>query len=151
MPYKFYECHSHIALDGVSAANAERRYRDGTDIDHAKEMFAAYKNAGIEFLRDGGDKWDTGARAKGYAEEYGITFLTPVFPIFKKGNYGGFLGRAYESISDYRALVPVSYTHLAAETTAPASGPDRKRRKRDIPRSSGWTALSASTSRKWAP
>lgn len=105
MPYKFYECHSHIALDGVSAANAERRYRDGTDIDHTKEMFAAYKNAGIEFLRDGGDKWDTGARAKWYAEEYGITFLTPVFPIFKKGNYGGFLGRAYESISDYRALV----------------------------------------------
>ncbi len=31
--------------------------------------------------------------------------LTPVFPIFKKGNYGGFLGRAYKSISDYRALV----------------------------------------------
>ena len=80
MPYKFYECHSHIALDGVSAANAERHYRDGTDIDHTKEMFAAYKNAGIEFLRDGGDKWDTGARAKGYAEEYGITFLTPVLP-----------------------------------------------------------------------
>ena len=40
MPYKFYECHSHIALDGVSAANAERRYRDGTDIDHAKEMLS---------------------------------------------------------------------------------------------------------------
>ncbi len=105
MSYKFYECHSHIALDGENAANAALRFREGTDIDHAKEMFSAYSKAGIAFVRDAGDKWDTGARAKKYACEYGITFLTPVFPIFKKGNYGGFLGRPYESIADYRALV----------------------------------------------
>lgn len=105
MSYRFYECHSHIALDGINAANAGKRFRDGTDIDHALKMFAAYRDAGITFVRDAGDKWETGARAKKYAQDYGITFITPVFPIYKNGNYGGFLGRAYETIGDYRALV----------------------------------------------
>ena len=44
-------------------------------------------------------------RAGELAAEYEIEYRTPIFPICKKGRYGAFIGRTFESFSEYRALV----------------------------------------------
>lgn len=34
-----------------------------------------------------------------------MTYRTPCFPIYRKGHYGSFIGRGFETIDDFRALV----------------------------------------------
>ena len=102
---RFYECHCHMALDGVDFKTAAARHKNGVDMDYIRSVFEKYRAAGIRYVRDGGDKWDVSATAAQLAPEYGVEYVTPVFPIFKKGNYGGFLGQGFETMGDYRQLV----------------------------------------------
>ena len=60
---------------------------------------------GYTYLRDGGDRWGVGAKARSLAKSYGITYRTPLAPLCKKGCYGGFIGTTYENLSQYRDLV----------------------------------------------
>jgi len=46
-----------------------------------------------------------GQRARALAGAYGITYRTPLFPIYKRGHYGGFIGRGFDTMEEYRALV----------------------------------------------
>lgn len=64
-----------------------------------------YRDAGVTFLRDGGDKYGVSSRAKKLASDIGITYLTPAFPIFKEGHYGAFIGKAYSDIDGFKSLV----------------------------------------------
>ena len=57
------------------------------------------------YLRDGGDRWNAGKRASELAPEYGLCYRTPLFPIYRKGHYGSFIGRGFETLDDFRALV----------------------------------------------
>ena len=100
-----YECHCHVALDGVDYRNARIRYENGTDEAWVRGVLDAYRRAGIPYVRDGGDKWGASALARRLAGEYGIEYATPLFPIYRKGNYGAFIGVPYETVSDFRALV----------------------------------------------
>lgn len=100
-----YECHCHIALDGVDFRNAAARHKNGPDVAFVRGLLEDYMNSGICYLRDGGDKWGASRLAKELAGEYGLEYASPIFPIYKKGNYGAFLGVPYESLSDYRGLV----------------------------------------------
>ena len=56
-------------------------------------------------MRDGGDRWGAGEFAAKIAGEYGICYRTPCFPIYKRGHYGSFIGRGYETLDEFRALV----------------------------------------------
>ena len=56
-------------------------------------------------MRDGGDAWGVGAYAAKLAPEYGIDYRTPIFPIHRNGRYGGFIGRGYDTLKEYAALV----------------------------------------------
>ena len=105
MENKFYECHCHIALDGADFEAATARHKNGVDMPYVRSVLEKYKAAGIEYVRDGGDKWGVAQAAGQICAEYGIEFATPVFPIYKKGNYGGFLGRGYSTMAEYAALV----------------------------------------------
>ena len=100
-----YECHCHVALDGVDYRNSRIRYENGTDEAWVRGVLDAYRRAGIRYVRDGGDKWGASALARRLAGEYGIEYATPLFPIYKKGNYGAFIGLPYETESDFRDLV----------------------------------------------
>lgn len=102
---KLYECHGHIALDGDDFRTAAARHRNGADISLIRENLEKYRKAGVTYLRDGGDKWGASAAAKKIAGEYEIQYATPVFPIHKKGNYGSFIGRSFETMSDFSELV----------------------------------------------
>ena len=88
----FYECHGHIMMDG----------------EDYKAAFAALAARGVSYFRDGGDANGVTAEAKQYAKQHpelGIEYVTPVFAIHRKGRYGGIVGRAFETVKEFRGLV----------------------------------------------
>lgn len=101
----FGECHAHIAMDGVNYTAAMHRHECGPDEAHIRMCFEAYRDRGISFVRDGGDKCGVSIAAKTIAPEYGIDYRSPVFAIHKAGNYGSIVGRAFTSLREYAALV----------------------------------------------
>ncbi|MBR5976482.1 MAG: Xaa-Pro dipeptidase [Clostridia bacterium] len=88
------DLHVHLALP-------EKELTDG----QIKEKLSRFKDAGVTFLRDGGDAYGVSLRAKSIAEELGIDYRTPVFAIYKEGRYGSFLGKSFGTFDEYKALV----------------------------------------------
>ena len=99
------DCHMHMVLDGVYYKEAIATHRGHVRDDIIRERLSAYARAGIHYLRDGGDAFGVCERARELAAEYGIEYRIPCFPMCLKGRYGMFIGRAFENISEYRAMV----------------------------------------------
>ena len=100
------DCHIHMVLDGVSNfRDAMRRHRESPDWKFIRQTLQAYADEGIYYLRDGGDKYGACLAAREIAPEYGISYLTPYFPIYKKGCYGAFIGEGFEYENDFYRLV----------------------------------------------
>lgn len=100
-----YDCHMHMVLDGVEWKNAIRRHSEQIREDWIRRQLETYRNLGFGYLRDGGDRWGVGAKARELAKEYGITYRTPLANLCKKGHYGGFIGVTYADFREYRDLV----------------------------------------------
>jgi len=94
-----------MALDGGYWKDALARHKDAPDEAFIRRTLETYKTLGFTYLRDGGDRWNAGKHASELAGEYGMTYRTPCFPIYRKGHYGSFIGRGFETIDDFRALV----------------------------------------------
>ena len=99
------DCHMHMVLDGVDWKSAIARHSVRPDEGHIRNVLSRYRELGYDYLRDGGDRWGAGARAREIAKEYGITYRTPLAPLCRKGHYGGFIGTAYENLKEYADLV----------------------------------------------
>lgn len=99
------DCHIHMILDGVYYRAAIDAQKDNPDEALIRSRLTAYRDAGILYLRDGGDAWGVGSFAAKIAPEYGVEYRTPVFPIHRKGRYGGFIGRGFDTMAEYRELV----------------------------------------------
>ena len=99
------DCHIHMILDGVYYRTAIDSQKSGADEALVRSRLAAYRDAGVTYLRDGGDAWGVGSFAAGLAPEYGIEYRTPAFPIHKRGHYGGFIGCGFDTMAEYAALV----------------------------------------------
>ena len=95
----FGECHAHIFMNGINYREAVKCHKDGADEKIIREHLEAYRKAGVNFVRDGGDPYGASVLARKLAPEYGIDYRTPVFAIHKTG--------------------PVSYTHLTLPTIYP--------------------------------
>ena len=102
------DCHIHMILDGVYYRAAIDAQKERPDDCLIRRRLAAYRDAGITFLRDGGDAWGVALRAAQLASEYGIEYRTPAFPIHRIGRYGGFIGRGFETMPEYRRLVDMA-------------------------------------------
>lgn len=100
-----YECHGHLMMDGADFSAARNRHKNGVDLSAVKETLLVLQRTGIRYFRDGGDALGVSAAAAHLAGDYGIEYATPVFAIHKKGRYGSIVGKAYETLSDYRRLV----------------------------------------------
>lgn len=100
-----YDCHIHMILDGVDWKRAIAAHRHAPDDRFIRQRLAAYRAAGITYLRDGGDRWGVCRRAAELAPEYGICYRAPLCPIYQKGRYGALLGRSYETLAEFRQLV----------------------------------------------
>ena len=99
------DCHMHMILDGVFWRDAIARHEQAVDRPWIRAVLERYRHDGYTYLRDGGDRWGTGAAAREMAEELGIRYRTPLAPLCKKGHYGAFIGRTYETWREYEALV----------------------------------------------
>jgi len=100
-----YDCHMHMVLDGVEWKNAIRRHGDGVKEDWIWAVLERYRELGFVYLRDGGDRWGVGEKARELAKEYGIVYRTPLANLCKAGHYGAFIGRKYENYRDFARLV----------------------------------------------
>lgn len=101
----YADCHIHMVLDGQDWRRAIARHKNSPDDAWIHAVLAAYRAAGFDYLRDGGDRWGVGARARELAGEYGICYRTPLAPLCKAGHYGGFIGRKYADLKEYASLV----------------------------------------------
>ncbi len=99
------DCHMHMILDGVEWRNAIKRHENGPDMGFIRQVLGHYRELGVTYLRDGGDRWGAGKAAREIAGEYGIRYRTPLAPLCKKGHYGAFIGAVYEDFREYAALV----------------------------------------------
>ena len=97
--------HIHMVLDGVYWRDAIARHSAAVDKAFVREQLDIYRIAGYTYLRDGGDRWGVGAYARELAPEYGITYRTPLAPLYQKGHYGSFIGDVYENTKEYADLV----------------------------------------------
>ena len=100
-----FDCHMHMVLDGVEWRAAIGRHCTCLDEQWIRGVLKRYQELGFGYLRDGGDRWGVGAKARELAPEYGITYRTPLAPLCKAGHYGAFIGRKYESFREYARLV----------------------------------------------
>ncbi|MBQ4641037.1 MAG: Xaa-Pro dipeptidase [Oscillospiraceae bacterium] len=99
------DCHIHMILDGVDWKQAIDRHRGVPDDGFIRRVLSAYRDQGYTYLRDGGDRWGAGSRARELAGEYGITYRTPLSPLCKMGHYGMFIGTGFENLRQYADLV----------------------------------------------
>ena len=99
------DCHIHMVLDGMDWRAAIARHAEHVDDAWIRETLNTYRKLGFTYLRDGGDRWGVGKRARELAEAYGITYRTPLAPLCKAGHYGGFIGEKYENLREYTDLV----------------------------------------------
>ncbi len=100
-----YDCHMHMILDGFDWRAAIDRHRSQPEEGFIRRVLEAYAREGFVYLRDGGDRWGAGARARELAGEYGIRYRTPLAPLCRKGHYGAFIGLTYENFREYAQLV----------------------------------------------
>ncbi len=96
------DCHIHMVLDGVDWKSSIAR---GIQDDYIRSILETYKDLGYTYLRDGGDRWGVGSRARELARQYGIVYRTPLAPLCRKDHYGSFIGITYESLKEYQQLV----------------------------------------------
>ena len=99
------DCHMHMILDGIDWKAAISRHALTPDEAFIHKTLQTYKGKGYTYLRDGGDRWGAGKKARELAPQYGITYRTPLSPLCKAGHYGSFIGEAYENTKTYAALV----------------------------------------------
>ena len=99
------DCHIHMVLDGVDWKAAIARHKQAVDDGWVRKILANYQKLGFTYLRDGGDRWGVGKRARELAGEYGLVYRTPLAPLCKAGHYGGFIGEKYGNLREYADLV----------------------------------------------
>ena len=99
------DCHMHMVLDGVEWRSAIRRHQPRPDEAFIRKALAQYQQQGITYLRDGGDRWGVGAKARELAGQYGITYRSPLAPLCREGHYGAFIGECYVNLKEYARLV----------------------------------------------
>lgn len=99
------ECHAHMIMDGVNYRAAVALHKDSVCEAEVRKHLSECRDAGVLFVRDGGDAREVSRFAKELAPEYGIDYRTPVFAIHKRGHYGGIVGHFFEDWEDYKKLV----------------------------------------------
>lgn len=101
----FGECHAHIFMNGYDYKKAVADHIQAPNEYLIRQHLQAYRDAGVTFVRDGGDPYGTSRLAKSLAPEYGIDYRTPIFAIHKNGTYGGIVGFSFDTFKEYHGLV----------------------------------------------
>jgi hypothetical protein len=94
-----------MVLDGQYWKDAIARHTEQVDIPWIYRVLETYRDAGFTYLRDCGDRWGVGKNAREMAKDYGITYRTPLASLYKKGHYGGIIGKPFETMEEFADLV----------------------------------------------
>ena len=94
-----------MVLDGADWRFAIARHKEKPQDAFILRTLETYQRLGFGYLRDGGDRWGVGKRARELAPDYGIVYRTPCAPLCKAGHYGGFIGETYGSFREYRTRI----------------------------------------------
>lgn len=101
----FGECHAHIIMDGINYKKAVGIHAEQVQEEAVRCHLKAYQDAGVHFVRDGGDSHGVSKRAKELAKEYAIDYRTPIFAIHKEGHYGAIVGRSFGNLQEFHRRV----------------------------------------------
>ena len=74
------DCHIHMVLDGLHWKTSIARHQDAPCDAFIHHTLQTYRTLGYTYLRDGGDRWGVGKRARQLAADYGICYRTPLAP-----------------------------------------------------------------------
>lgn len=99
------ECHAHFIMDGINYKKAVALHRDGVKDEAVRRYLEIYRDAGVAFIRDGGDALGVSKRTKELSFGYGIDYRTPIFAIHKEGHYGGIVGKSFSNMKEYHQRV----------------------------------------------
>lgn len=99
------DCHVHVIMDGENLTKAIHAHDKGAVEDLVRQRLGIYRDLGYTYLRDGGDRHGVCQLAGRLAEEYGLHYAQPGFPICKQGHYGGFLCQSFGDFSQYQVLL----------------------------------------------
>ena len=98
------DCHIHAVLDGLYWKDAIDRHRESPLEENIRGVLETYRVLGYTYLRDGGDRWGVGKRARELAAPLGITYRTPLSPLCKEGCYGAFIGETFRNEGEFARL-----------------------------------------------
>lgn len=101
----FGECHAHMIMDGVNYKEAAALHKDSVCESAVRRHLAECRDAGVLFVRDGGDARNVSKFAKEIAPEYGIDYRTPIYAVHKRGHYGGIVGHPFDGWQEYKDLI----------------------------------------------
>ncbi len=101
----YQECHAHIFMDGQNYAAAAKRCQSEPDEADIRRKLSIYQKCRVDYIRDGGDHYGAAALAACIAPEYGIEYRSPAFAIYRKGQYGGIVGKSYETMKEFHHRV----------------------------------------------
>jgi hypothetical protein len=104
------DCHIHTVLDGLYWKAAIDRHREQPLESYIQRVVETYRDLGYTYLRDGGDRWGAGKRARELAAPMGITYRTPLSPLCKVGCYGAFIGETFQNEKEQTTCNELSYT-----------------------------------------
>lgn len=96
----------HISLDGIdgSAFRRELKASKKRAEELIRKNIRAYKKCEILAIRDGGDPLNLSAITRRIAEEEEIIYKTPIHAIYKRGHYGGYIGKVIDDIGDFKRV-----------------------------------------------
>ena len=98
------DCHMHTVLDGHYWKAAIDRHREQPLESYIRQVVETYRDLGYTYLRDGGDRWGVGKKARQLAGAMGITYRTPLSPLCKEGCYGAFIGETFRNEEEFARL-----------------------------------------------
>lgn len=101
----FGECHAHALMNSVNYKAAVELHKEKVNESAVRKCLEAYKEAGVSFVRDGGDPYGVSELAAKLAPEYEIDYRTPIFAIHKNGHYGSIVGRGFADIKEFHQRV----------------------------------------------
>ena len=93
-----------MVLDGLYWKAAIDRHKEHPREDYIRKVLRTYRDLGYTYLRDGGDRWGVGKRARELAAPMGITYRTPLSPLCKAGCYGAFIGETFRNELEFACL-----------------------------------------------
>lgn len=97
----FGECHAHLFMNGTDYKKAVATHRSGANEAVIRRHLQAYKDQGITYVREGGDRFGVSEKGKELAGEYDIEYRSPVFAVHKKGHYGKIVGFGVETLKEF--------------------------------------------------